>query len=104
MLHFGITGYIESTKRIIQTARKIEEGYDYSVEKLAPSLTGILGYTEIIFSLRLRKVNGIHVMGNPQVSVVAFESSVFDVLRVSDALNKKGWSLNNLQFPSRYFL
>jgi sphinganine-1-phosphate aldolase len=27
-------------------------------------------------------------------------SDTFDILRLSDALNKKGWCLNNLQYPS----
>lgn len=40
-------------------------------------------------------------MGKPQVSVVALTSKAFDVYRLQDGLKNRGWSMNNLQFPSR---
>jgi len=73
MLYFGQEGYIDSTKRIITAAKKICAG--------------------------LRKISGIEVMGNPQMSVVAFSSKKFDIYQLSENMNKRGWSLNNLQFP-----
>jgi len=39
-------------------------------------------------------------MGNPEVSVVAISSKEFDIYRMQEGLNKRGWSLNALQFPS----
>lgn len=74
MLSFGEDGYIEATKRIIDTARYIER--------------------------HLRKINGIFIFGTPATSVIAIGSKDFDVLRLSDALHNLGWNLNTLQFPS----
>uniref|UniRef100_A0A1A8ICX0 sphinganine-1-phosphate aldolase n=1 Tax=Nothobranchius kuhntae TaxID=321403 RepID=A0A1A8ICX0_NOTKU len=74
MMHMGHSGYVDATRRIISTARKIR--------------------TEI------RKIKGVFVFGDPEVSVVAIGSDVFDVFRLSNALTSKGWNLNTLQFPS----
>uniref|UniRef100_A0A8C7H6J0 sphinganine-1-phosphate aldolase n=1 Tax=Oncorhynchus kisutch TaxID=8019 RepID=A0A8C7H6J0_ONCKI len=76
MMHMGEDGYIKATKKIIDTARTIK--------------------TEI------RKINGVFVFGDPEVSVVAIGSDVFDIFRLSNALTSKGWNLNMLQYPSRY--
>ncbi|XP_058971919.2 sphingosine-1-phosphate lyase 1 [Pocillopora verrucosa] len=74
MIYYGESGYVESTRKIISTRKKIEDG--------------------------LRKIKGIFVLGKPEVSVVAFASHDFDVYHLGDALTKKGWHLNTLQFPS----
>ena len=44
------------------------------------------------------------MFGDPEVSVVALGSDVFDIFRLSNALTSKGWNLNTLQFPSRFGL
>ncbi|XP_067242393.1 sphingosine-1-phosphate lyase 1 [Chanodichthys erythropterus] len=74
MMHMGENGYVEATKKVIETARKIKTG--------------------------IRKVDGLFVFGDPEVSVVALGSDVFDIFRLSNALTSKGWNLNTLQFPS----
>uniref|UniRef100_A0A8C7SFR2 sphinganine-1-phosphate aldolase n=1 Tax=Oncorhynchus mykiss TaxID=8022 RepID=A0A8C7SFR2_ONCMY len=74
MMYMGEDGYIKTTKKIIDTARTIK--------------------TEI------RKINGVFVFGDPEVSVVAIGSDVFDIFRLSNALTSKGWNLNTLQYPS----
>uniref|UniRef100_H3AW53 sphinganine-1-phosphate aldolase n=1 Tax=Latimeria chalumnae TaxID=7897 RepID=H3AW53_LATCH len=74
MMHIGEAGYVEATKKIIATARFIAS--------------------------ELRKIDGIFVFGNPEVSVVALGSNVFDIFRLSNSLTSKGWNLNTLQFPS----
>lgn len=76
MLHFGIDGYVEATKSIIDTARYIER--------------------------HLHQVNGVFIFGTPVTSVIAIGSRDFDILRLSDALCLVGWNLNTLQFPSGY--
>jgi sphinganine-1-phosphate aldolase len=38
-------------------------------------------------------------MGHPEACVVAVDSKMFNIYRVSDAMGKKGWSLSPLQFP-----
>ena len=45
----------------------------------------------------LRKIEGIHIEGVPDVSIVAVASNEFNIFRLSTALGQKGWSLNALQ-------
>ena len=54
------------------------------------------------FLFRLRKIKGLIVYGEPEVSIVAFSSDTFDIFRLSTALVEKGWNLNPLQFPAGY--
>ena len=49
----------------------------------------------------MRKIEGLFVFGDPEVSVVAMGSDEFDIFRLSNALTGKGWNLNTLQYPSR---
>lgn len=51
--------------------------------------------------VRIRKIKGVFVFGDPEVSVVAIGSDDFDIFRLSNALTSKGWNLNTLQYPSR---
>ncbi|XP_068424644.1 sphingosine-1-phosphate lyase 1 isoform X1 [Clinocottus analis] len=74
MMHMGENGYIDATKKIISTARKIQK--------------------------EVSQINGVFVFGEPKVSVVAIGSDVFDIFRLSNALTSKGWNLNTLQYPS----
>uniref|UniRef100_A0A8C6SDD2 sphinganine-1-phosphate aldolase n=1 Tax=Neogobius melanostomus TaxID=47308 RepID=A0A8C6SDD2_9GOBI len=74
MMHMGQSGYIDATKKIITTARKIKN--------------------------EVRKIEAVFVIGDPEVSVVAIGSHVFDIFRLSNALTSKGWNLNTLQYPS----
>ncbi|CAG7818827.1 unnamed protein product, partial [Allacma fusca] len=69
LLYFGFDGYVEMTRKIVSAARRIEAG--------------------------LRNIYGIYIFGEPQVSVVAIGSDVFDIYRLADILNNKGWNLNN---------
>ncbi|XP_073430995.1 sphingosine-1-phosphate lyase 1 [Dendrobates tinctorius] len=73
MMHMGEDGYIEATKSIISNARFIIK--------------------------ELQKMKEIFIFGNPEVSVIAFGSKVFDIYRLSNSLTAKGWNLNTLQFP-----
>lgn len=44
-------------------------------------------------------MKGIFIFGIPTTSVIAIGSNVFNIYRLSDALNSRGWNLNTLQFP-----
>lgn len=74
MMHMGEKGYIDATRKVVETTRKIKTG--------------------------IRKIDGVFVFGDPEVSVVALGSNDFDIFRLSNALTSKGWNLNTLQFPS----
>ncbi len=49
--------------------------------------------------LRLKKIEELEIMGEPDVSVVAFTSKKFNIFNLLDAL-KKDWDLNAIQNPS----
>ncbi|KAL7016927.1 hypothetical protein ACKWTF_010202 [Chironomus riparius] len=74
LLYHGFDGYVESTKAIIDTAKYIES--------------------------KIRPIKGLFIFGTPATSVIAMGSKDFDIFRLSDVLNQKGWNLNALQFPS----
>ncbi|XGW27072.1 hypothetical protein V3C99_007569 [Haemonchus contortus] len=48
----------------------------------------------------VQKIAGLELHGSPDVSVVAFKSSAFNIYAVSDKMNKRGWNLNTLQNPN----
>ena len=73
-MSFGKQGYVESTRAIIDTTRYIEKG--------------------------VRDIEGIHIMGVPEVCVISLGSDHFNIYGLSDGLKKRGWNLNALQFPS----
>ncbi|KAK8743596.1 hypothetical protein OTU49_001150 [Cherax quadricarinatus] len=78
LVYHGHQGYVNYTRKIIQTAKKIEEG--------------------------CRAIPGIFVYGKPDVSVVAIGSNIFNIYTLSDNMSKRGWNLNALQFPSSIHL
>ncbi|CAG8662028.1 22077_t:CDS:2 [Cetraspora pellucida] len=73
MMRMGKNGYIESTRKIVGCAKKIEEG--------------------------IRKIDDLFVYGKPLVSVVAFGSNTLNIYDINDKMSKKGWNLNALQNP-----
>ena len=78
MMYMGMDGYVGATKKIITTTRKINAG--------------------------LKKVPGIYVLGTPKLFVIALGSNDFDVYRLGEAMTKRSWNLNSLQFPSSIHL
>ncbi|KAB7505426.1 Sphingosine-1-phosphate lyase [Armadillidium nasatum] len=74
MIYYGREGYIDTTREILRTAKKLDEG--------------------------CRKIPGIQVMGQPEVSVVAITSDKYNIYSLFDRMTKKGWNLNALQFPN----
>ncbi|XP_065344894.1 sphingosine-1-phosphate lyase [Cloeon dipterum] len=73
MLRFGMEGYVEATKKIIEVARRIEN--------------------------EVNALDGVFVFGKPATSVVAIGSDKFHVYHLLEGLTKKGWNLNPLQSP-----
>jgi sphinganine-1-phosphate aldolase len=69
----GTSGYLEATKKILETAGKIKEG--------------------------IGKIPELHVLGDP-LFVVAFASDTLDIYKVLDYMSRKKWSLNGLHKPS----
>uniref|UniRef100_A0A1I8HZM7 sphinganine-1-phosphate aldolase n=1 Tax=Macrostomum lignano TaxID=282301 RepID=A0A1I8HZM7_9PLAT len=78
LLHFGVEGYVDATKKIVGTARKIKAG--------------------------VQQIEGVKLMGDPQMSVIGIGSDHFSAYRLADALKEKGWSLNMLQKPASFHI
>lgn len=53
---------------------------------------------------RIPDIEGLYVLGNPDMTVVAFASKELNIYKVNEAMTERGWSLNALHKPSRYFL
>ena len=73
MVTVGANGYMEATKRILQTASDMKEG--------------------------IKQIKDLFILGNP-LWVIAIGSNVVDIYRVMDFMSEKGWSLNALHKPS----
>lgn len=73
----GRAGYVEVARSIMTTAKAIERG------------------------VRERFQGELRMMGRPDASVVAFAATDggLDVYKVAEAMGKRGWNLNSLQFP-----
>ena len=73
MMYTGREGYIEKTRGIIEVREAVER--------------------------EIRKIPDLFVIGEPKVSVVAFGSDQLNVYQLSDQMAKRGWHVNNDQFP-----
>lgn len=78
MMFHGQEGYVQATDKIIKTTRWIKK--------------------------ELSTVKGLRVVGDPQVSVLAFASDKFDIYALNGRLKDMGWNLNALQFPSAFHI
>ncbi len=72
MVSLGENGYLEATRRILETAAVIREG--------------------------IEEIDGLEVLGDP-LWVIAFTSPGVDIYRIVDRMAARGWSLNGLQRP-----
>jgi sphinganine-1-phosphate aldolase len=50
---------------------------------------------------RIKKIEGLYVLGKPDMTVIAFGSTDIDIYKLNDVMTSKGWSLNALHKPSR---
>jgi sphinganine-1-phosphate aldolase len=73
MLAMGEDGYVEMTRRIMETTREIAEG--------------------------VQRIDGLSLLGQAEAMIVCFSGCGVNVYMVSDAMQRKGWLLNSLQSP-----
>lgn len=73
MRAMGRQGYMDVTKRLMEASREIVRG--------------------------ISSIEGLYVLGEPDMTVVAFSSRQLDIYRVNDAMSAKGWSLSALHRP-----
>lgn len=77
MVAMGESGYLDATRRILETAATIKQG--------------------------IRAIPQLHLLGDP-LWVLAFASDTINIYQVMDYLQTKKWSLNPLQKPSAVHL
>jgi len=73
MVATGRKGYLDATKKIVETAARIKAG--------------------------IEAMPDIQILGDP-LWVIAFASDTLDIFRIMDCMAEKGWSLNGLHKPS----
>ncbi len=73
MMSMGRSGYLDATRRILETGAKIRRGIEAIPE--------------------------LHVLGDP-LWVIAFGSHELDIYRVMDFMTKRHWNLNGLHKPA----
>lgn len=73
LMYYGLDGYVEETRKIIKAAREIAHSWS--------------------------QVEGLYLLHNPDVSVVAIGSDVFNIYYLLDGLHDRGWHLTGLQNP-----
>ena len=76
LVHMGKDGYLAATKTMMNAARQFAKG--------------------------VSKIEGLEVVGNPEMCVIAFKSTNPDlnIYKVNDLLSARGWHLNALQRPA----
>lgn len=76
LVHLGEEGYMRITEGMMSAAKQFQQG--------------------------VAEIEGLEVMGAPEMCVVAIKStrSDLDIYRVNDLLSKRGWHLNALQRPA----
>jgi sphinganine-1-phosphate aldolase len=78
MNHLGRKGYREIAKEVMETTHRIR--------------AGIAGF------------ESLDIIGNPDMSLLAFTSKSTSIFNIGDGLSKKGWHLDRLQFPDALHL
>jgi sphinganine-1-phosphate aldolase len=73
MLAMGEQGYLDSARRILETAAYIKR--------------------------EIKQIPDIRLLGD-SLFVIAFASDTVDINAVSDTMSRKGWSLNGIQMPA----
>ncbi|GFP98919.1 sphingosine-1-phosphate lyase [Phtheirospermum japonicum] len=74
MMSLGLEGYLENTRKIMETSKRIEKG--------------------------IREIPELFIVGRPDMTIVAFGSDIVDIFEVNDLMSSKGWHLNALQRPN----
>lgn len=73
MRFLGEEGYLKLARRVRDTARKLREGID--------------------------AIDGLHVWGEPVMSVMSFGSEKHDVMAIGDVMDDRGWHLDRQHGP-----
>lgn len=78
MNFLGEQGYLELTRQIMDTRDRILSG--------------------------IQSIPGLHVLGEPDMSVLAIGSSLGDIYAIGDEMSRRGWHLDRQQLPASLHL
>jgi len=78
MQYLGEEGYLAIADDVMQTARAIREGVE--------------------------RIEGLRILGNPDISVMAIASDELDIYQVGDEMTVRGWHLDRQQYPASLHL
>ncbi len=78
MNHLGRKGYREITRKVMATTERIREG--------------------------ITQHEGLEIIGDPDMSLLAFTSRSGNIFNIGDGLSRRGWHLDRLQFPDALHL
>jgi len=78
MNHLGREGYRTMARKVMDTTRIIRDG--------------------------IENMEGLHILGDPSMSVLAFSSTHGNIYNIGDALASRGWYIDRLQFPEALHL
>jgi sphinganine-1-phosphate aldolase len=78
MKHMGRVGYNTLVRQVMETTQIIREG--------------------------IENIEGLQIVGDPDMSVMAFSSDQHNIYNIGDALTARGWYLDRLQFPEALHL
>lgn len=73
MNYLGESGYLTLADQVMRTAHALHAG--------------------------IARLDGVHVLGRPDMSVMALASDRFDIYDIGDELTLRGWHLDRQQFP-----
>ncbi|XVE85366.1 hypothetical protein DITRI_Ditri17bG0085100 [Diplodiscus trichospermus] len=74
MMSLGQEGYLKNTRKIMEVSKMIQKG--------------------------IKEIPELFIVGKPDMTIVAFGSTVLDIFEVNDIISSKGWHLNALQRPN----
>ena len=78
IMNLGREGYLRMARNVMETSRKIQSG--------------------------INNIEGLRVISNPDLGLVAFTSDVLDIFEIGDALSDQKWFLDRIQFPNALHL
>lgn len=78
LMSIGEEGYLEMAKRTMVATERIKQG--------------------------IKDMKGVHVLGNPDMSLIAFGSEEHDIYAIGDELNMQGWYFDRQQNPASLHL
>jgi glutamate/tyrosine decarboxylase-like PLP-dependent enzyme len=73
MKYLGEEGYLRIVETVMKTTTAIREGVDH--------------------------LNGVKILGNPEMSLLALASDEFNIYEVGDEMTARGWYLDRQQYP-----